>query len=524
MNVACGGLEEWRFAGSGGVTESHRETGSVGVADSGEVRDPQAAEVELRAAGVTSGSEPAPRSADSRLAERVRQKEAVARLGLLALSGEDLSQLFEEACRLVADTLAVRYCKVLELMRDGDRLLLRAGVGWDAGYVGSATVGTHLESQAGYTLISSVPVIVEDLRQEIRFKGAPLLHDHGVTSGVTATIHAANGSFGVLGAHTRERRVFAEHEVLFIEDVADLLGAAVERQRERDRSLESLTEQSERAEAAERRFEFLAGANALLSVSSIDHATALRNTVRLAVPALADWCFVDFVEPGGDLRRAAVGYAGRPSEPPRIAGELKRRYPLDPNAPHGTPRVLRTGRSELIGEVDDALLQSVATDPEHLALLRRLAPRSYMCVPLRPHRGWSGAIGLVSSESNRRYGAEDLVLAEGLAHCAALALDNAASHVPEVEMAREIVRLSGATGVEAAVVGAPAGNAQSLTRRQLEVLGLMAEGKPARHIANRLHISEDTVRNHIRAIKQALDAGSQLEAIAQARRLGVLPR
>lgn len=491
------------------------------MADTGEVHGPRAAEPGLGARGATA---PGPSSADTRLAERVRQKEAVARLGMLALSGEEPPQLFEKACSLVADTLAVRYCKVLELMPAGDQLLLRTGVGWNAGYVGRATVGTNLESQAGYTLISSGPVIVEDLKREVRFKGAPLLHDHGVTSGVTVVIHADGGPFGVLGAHSSERRVFAEHEVLFLEDVADLLGAAVERRREQDRSLASLTEQSERAEAAERRFEFLAGANALLSVSSIDHATALRNTVRLAVPALADWCFVDLVEPGGDIRRAAVGYAGSPSEPPRIAEELKRRYPLDPNASHGTPRVLRTGRSELIDEVEDPLLESVALDPEHLALLRRLAPRSYMCVPLRPRRGWSGAIGFVSSESGRRYGAEDLVLAEGLAHCVALALDNAASHVPEVEMAREIVRLSGVTGSEAAVVGTPAGNAQNLTRRQLEVLGLMAEGKPARHIASRLHISEDTVRNHIRAIKQALDAGSQLEAIAQARRLGVLPR
>jgi DNA-binding NarL/FixJ family response regulator len=52
----------------------------------------------------------------------------------------------------------------------------------------------------------------------------------------------------------------------------------------------------------------------------------------------------------------------------------------------------------------------------------------------------------------------------------------------------------------------------------------MADGKPARDISRQLHLSEATVRNHIRAIKQALGARSQLEAIARARKLGVLPR
>ena len=52
----------------------------------------------------------------------------------------------------------------------------------------------------------------------------------------------------------------------------------------------------------------------------------------------------------------------------------------------------------------------------------------------------------------------------------------------------------------------------------------MAEGKPAREISRKLHLSEATVRNHVRSIKHALGARSQLEAIAQARKLGVLPR
>jgi len=463
-------------------------------------------------------------SARNRLEYRARQKEAVARLSMTALQCRDLQQFFESVCQTVTETLSVEYCKVLELMPEGDRLLLRAGVGWGRGYVGRATVGTNLESQAGYTLISSGPVIVDDLAKEIRFKGAPLLHDHGVVSGVTVAIRVGGHFFGVLGTHTSARRTFAEHEVLFLEEMGDLLGAAIERQREEEQSVQTAAEQFERAEAAERRFEFLAEANALLLASSTDYATTLWNTVRLAVPTLADWCFLDVVESGGEILRAAAGRAGGLSGgSPEAEKSLKHGYLIDPSLPHGTPRVLRTGRPEVHDDLDSATLEAVAADPEHLDFLLRIGARSYMCVPLRTRRGRTGAIGFARGGGGG-YSDEDLACAEGLAHCTALALDNAAGHLPEVDMAREIIRLSNAAGGEAAALSVPEGEAQNLTRRQLEVLGLMAEGKSARHIGAELYISEDTVRNHIRAIKHALDARSQLEVIARARRLGVLPR
>jgi PAS domain S-box-containing protein len=58
-----------------------------------------------------------------------------------------------------------------------------------------------------------------------------------------------------------------------------------------------------------------------------------------------------------------------------------------------------------------------------------------------------------------------------------------------------------------------------LTPRQEEVLGLLADGVPAKVIAARLGIAEATVRNHIRAILVELGTHSQLEAIAKARHL-----
>jgi PAS domain S-box-containing protein len=61
-----------------------------------------------------------------------------------------------------------------------------------------------------------------------------------------------------------------------------------------------------------------------------------------------------------------------------------------------------------------------------------------------------------------------------------------------------------------------------LTPRQLEVLGMLASGKSAREICSELYLSQATVRNHIRALLLALGAHSQLEALAKARRAGLL--
>ncbi|MCK5445992.1 MAG: response regulator transcription factor [Rhodospirillaceae bacterium] len=69
-----------------------------------------------------------------------------------------------------------------------------------------------------------------------------------------------------------------------------------------------------------------------------------------------------------------------------------------------------------------------------------------------------------------------------------------------------------------------ASDAPTLTRRQLEVLRLMATGNSNKEIAHRLSISENTVRVHISAIISALDATNRTEAAYSAMRLGLVPR
>lgn len=67
-------------------------------------------------------------------------------------------------------------------------------------------------------------------------------------------------------------------------------------------------------------------------------------------------------------------------------------------------------------------------------------------------------------------------------------------------------------------------NPAALTTRQMQVLGLLAEGLQNAEIAERLFISAKTVDHHISAILSKLEVPSRIRAVAEAARLGILPQ
>jgi PAS domain S-box-containing protein len=68
----------------------------------------------------------------------------------------------------------------------------------------------------------------------------------------------------------------------------------------------------------------------------------------------------------------------------------------------------------------------------------------------------------------------------------------------------------------------PADSRTTLTPRQREVLHLLGAGASTDQIAAELHLSRETVRNHVRQVLRGLGAHSRLEAVAIARRQGLL--
>src|SRR6476660_4477211 len=91
-----------------------------------------------------SGNEPAADLTERSLRLRIRQQEILAELGVLALQGTQFIDLLNHTARLTAEGLGAEYCKVLEFLPAENRLLVRAGIGWDEGVVGKASVGADL--------------------------------------------------------------------------------------------------------------------------------------------------------------------------------------------------------------------------------------------------------------------------------------------------------------------------------------------------------------------------------------------
>ncbi|HET9531202.1 MAG TPA: PAS domain-containing sensor histidine kinase [Blastocatellia bacterium] len=175
------------------------------------------------------------------------------------------------------------------------------------------------------------------------------------------------------------------------------------------------------AEAATANLAFLAEASETLA-SSLNYEVTLARLARLAVPFLADYCIVDMVEEDGSLRQIAVAHADHSKE--ELLRELRRLYPFDMNASYGVTRVVRSKQPEIVREIDGARLEAMARDQKQLELMRELAFKSYIIVPLLINEKAIGAISLVLSDSDRRYRDEHLALAEDLARRASLAVEN----------------------------------------------------------------------------------------------------
>lgn len=166
---------------------------------------------------------------------RVRQQEILTELGVLALKGTPFPELLDHAVEATAEGLQAEFCKVLEFVPELNRLVVRAGIGWAPGVVGTASVGADRESPAGYALQTGTPVISNHLENEERFRTPELLVEYGIRRAMNVILQGEGAPYGVLEVDSRSEGEFSEQDITFLQGAANLLGMAIERQRmERD--------------------------------------------------------------------------------------------------------------------------------------------------------------------------------------------------------------------------------------------------------------------------------------------------
>jgi PAS domain S-box-containing protein len=182
---------------------------------------------EQRGGSATRSPEPGDLSGDE-LAYRLHQQELLARFGVLALETAEFTVMLREATWLCAEGLHVRYCKAMEYLPAEDRFIVRAGVGWEPGVIGSRT-GADQESPTGHAFRTGEPVISTHPDGEDRFRTPQALLDHGIRRAINVPITTRSKRYGVLEADSPIESRFTEADIAFMQGFANLLGVALER-------------------------------------------------------------------------------------------------------------------------------------------------------------------------------------------------------------------------------------------------------------------------------------------------------
>ena len=216
---------------------------------------------------------------------RLRQQSLLGEFGRSALQTRDLKQILQRATALCAEGLESPFAKVLEYIPEENRLLMRAGFGWDFGAIDNIAHGANRESPAGYALHIGQGIISNNLQQELRFEIPELLGDHGVRRVINVLIEAGgagNGPFGILEVDSPDPGRFDHADVDFLTGFAGLLGIAIERQQADAKLAEAVEYQDLLSREMNHRVKnSLASVVGLLHVQARgSHSAAIRNALE----------------------------------------------------------------------------------------------------------------------------------------------------------------------------------------------------------------------------------------------------
>jgi PAS domain S-box-containing protein len=200
---------------------------------------------------------------------------------------------------------------------------------------------------------------------------------------------------------------------------------------------DDLVRAREETEAARLRSELLAEASQVLA-STLELPSALARLGTLVCDKIADAVVIDAIDPGDEdsgLREPLVVSHKDPAKAAQLEESWRSREVVpggngatsSERLPRGAaePRVLRTGKAELLAELDDEALWLLSDDARHRDVLHKLGLRSAMVVPITAGAKTLGAITFFSARPNRGYDMQDLAMAEDIGRRAGSALENA---------------------------------------------------------------------------------------------------
>jgi len=162
---------------------------------------------------------------------------------------------------------------------------------------------------------------------------------------------------------------------------------------------------------------FLSNASKKLAMS-MDSEETYSTIPQLTVPPLADWAFLDLIDENGKAERVNVAHADKNLADMAAASIM---FPIDLSR---FPALVQ-GKAILISDVTDADIMNEAQNSEHEELLRKIAPKSMIFVPLQARGALIGILATATSHSQRKYNKEDMRVALEFGRRASVSVDNA---------------------------------------------------------------------------------------------------
>jgi len=245
---------------------------------------------------------------------------------------------------------------------------------------------------------------------------------------------------------------------------------------------------------------------ARLLAGSSDFRDALVQALSATLPELGDFGFFDAMAPDGQVVRVVRAHEDEETESLLRPTRWVRSERADVNL-----CALSSGEAALHPDIDDAWYRAVAANEDHLALLRRLAFRSMVTVPLRFRGELIGACTLFMGRSGRRHDARALELAEGLAALASPLVANAFL-LEKVTLSEERLRMSlGAARVGAWEWRIDDGSVY-WSPEYRDIYGLAQDEIPAFERGMSVVVAEDAPRVEA-ALRGALAAGGEFDTL-----------
>lgn len=173
------------------------------------------------------------KESELQLQNKARQEEAVAQLGLYALAGKGLDDVIHRSLEVTCEILQPDYCFLMEWNEDNDTMELRDSAGC-ADDESEIKVDADEKWDAPFAFKQKKSLVITDYNAEEQTRPLPIDKYKEIASGVHVVVECIEKAYGTLSVYTVKQREFTDHDVSYLQVVANLIGEALDRERQEE--------------------------------------------------------------------------------------------------------------------------------------------------------------------------------------------------------------------------------------------------------------------------------------------------